>query len=264
MFDQMSAGRAHIRLEEKGRVVTLTIDRPDARNALATQTMRELARALEAVERTDNRVLVIRGAGDRAFCAGGDLKELETMRSRAEAVAMARTMRATLDRIPALPIPVIGALNGDALGGGAELAVACDFRVAATRARIGFTQIRLGLVPAWGASERLASLVGRGRALYLLTTGNNLNADEAFALGLIEEVVPDHEFDARIDKLAAAIAEAPKRALAGIKTSVGALLPHRHPEHAKATTKAFADTWIDPDHWAAVEKMDRERQARKR
>ena len=138
MFDQMR----DIRFLEKGGVATLTIDRPDARNALATQTMRELADALDLVERSENKVLVIRGAGDQAFCAGGDLKELEMMRSKAEALAMARTMRATLDRIPALAIPVIAALNGDALGGGAELALACDFRIAATRARIGFTQIR--------------------------------------------------------------------------------------------------------------------------
>src|SRR4029077_20460381 len=114
--------------------------------------------------------LVIRGAGDRAFCAGGDLKELEHMRSEADAAAMAHQMRATLDRIPQLPIPVIAGLNGDALGGGAELALACDFRIAASHARIGFAQITLGLMPAWGASERLASLVGRSRALNKLLT----------------------------------------------------------------------------------------------
>lgn len=249
---------------EKGGVATLTIDRPDARNALATQTMRELAEALDVVLQSENRVLVIRGAGEQAFCAGGDLKELEALRSKAEAVEMARTMRATLDRIPALAIPVIAALNGDALGGGAELAVACDFRIAAKRARIGFTQIRLGLVPAWGAAERLASLVGRGRALYMLTSGNNMRAEEALALGLIEEVVPDQDFEEHLEKQAAAIAQAPRRALAGIKASVGTLEPNRYPEHAEAAIDAFAETWIDPAHWQAVERMDRERRARKR
>jgi enoyl-CoA hydratase len=260
MFDQMR----HIRYLEKGGVATITIDRPGARNALAAQTMRELAEALDLVRRSENRVLVIRGAGDQAFCAGGDLKELEMLRSKPDAVEMARTMRATLDGIPALPIPVIAALNGDALGGGAELAVACDFRIAARRARIGFTQIRLGLVPAWGASERLASLVGRGRALYMLTSGHNMTAAGAMALGLIEEVIPDEEFDERVETQAAAIAGAPRQALAGIKASVGAILPHRHPEHAETTIDAFAETWTDPAHWAAVDKMDRQRRARKR
>src|SRR5260370_8691427 len=119
-------------------------------------------------------VLVIRGGGDRAFCAGGDLKELEHMRSETDAAEMAHAMRATLDRIPQLQLPVIAALNGDALGGGAELALACDFRVAPSHARIGFAQVALGLIPAWGASERLPALVGPGRALYMLLRGATL------------------------------------------------------------------------------------------
>src|SRR5712691_3224540 len=119
-----------LRLEVEGRVATILIDRPGARNALATQTMRELDELLEGMPRQPIRVLVIRGAGDKAFCAGGDLKELEHMRSEDDAAQMARGMRATLDRIPQLPVPVIAALNGDAFGGGAELAVACDVRVA--------------------------------------------------------------------------------------------------------------------------------------
>src|SRR4029077_8064017 len=122
-----------------------------------------LDQALDTVRRERARVLVIRGAGDKAFCAGGDIKELETMRSEAEAAAMAHRMRATLDLIPQLAIPVIAGLNGDAYGGGAELAVACDFRVAAAHAHIGFAQISLGLMPAWGASERLPAPGRRGR-----------------------------------------------------------------------------------------------------
>ncbi len=124
-------------LEVRDGVATLSINRPAARNALALQTMAELDSALEAIRTGDVRVLVIRGVGAQAFCAGGDLKELEHMRSEADAVAMARRMRATLDRIPQLDVPVIAGLNGDALGGGAELAVACDFRVAASHARFG-------------------------------------------------------------------------------------------------------------------------------
>src|SRR2546426_5243907 len=132
-----------LRLTVEGGVATIAIDRPQARNALAIQTMRELDEALTAVGDRDIKLLVIRGAGDRAFCAGGDLKELEHMRSEAKAAEMAHFMRATLDRIPKLPMPVVAALNGDAFGGGAELAVACDFRIAAAHARIGFTQITL-------------------------------------------------------------------------------------------------------------------------
>jgi enoyl-CoA hydratase len=250
-------------LEVHDGVATLSINRPASRNALALQTMAELDSALESVKDGEARVLVIRGVGTRAFCAGGDLKELEHMRSEKDAVAMARRMRATLDRIPQLDIPVIAGLNGDALGGGAELAVACDFRIAASHARFGFAQISLGLMPAWGASERLAALVGRGRALHLLLSGSTLTADEGLRAGLIEEVVESERFDARLAALAQSIARAPRGAVAGIKRSVGAVRPHRSPELAEATIEEFARTWTDPAHWEAVEKMEKRRRDRK-
>ena len=220
-----------LRLEVVGGVATLSIDRPQARNALALQTMAELDEALEIVRTERARVLVIRGAGDKAFCAGGDIKELEHMRSEEEAAAMAHRMRATLDRIPQLAIPVIAGLNGDALGGGAELAVACDFRIAAAHARIGFPQISLGLMP----------------------------AAEAMQLGLVEVVVPSAEFDASIHEMAIGIAAAPPAAVAGIKSSINAVRPHRNPELADTTVEAFARTWADPAHWKAVEQMGKRR-----
>jgi enoyl-CoA hydratase/carnithine racemase len=171
-------------------------------------------------------------------------------------------MRATLDRIPQLPIPVIAAVNGDALGGGAELALACDFRVAASHARIGFAQIVLGLIPAWGAAERLAALVGRGRALYMLLSGATMTAAEAKDLGLVEAVYSSDSFDARVGELSKTIAEAPAPALAGIKAAVNAVRPHHHPELADETINAFAKTWADPAHWEAVAKMERQRRNR--
>jgi enoyl-CoA hydratase/carnithine racemase len=250
-------------LEVKGGVATLSINRPKSRNALALQTMAELDQALDAVRSARARVLVIRGTGDKAFCAGGDLKELEHMRSESEAAAMARRMRATLDRLPQLPIPVIAALNGDAFGGGAELAVACDLRVAAAHARIGFAQITLGLMPSWGASERLAALVGRGRAFHLLLSGETVGADDALRTGLVEEVTPSEQFDARLKALASSIAGAPPAAVAGIKRSVDAVRPHRNPELAEATIEAFARTWAHPAHWKAVEKMEERRRKKK-
>jgi enoyl-CoA hydratase len=252
-----------LKLEVVDGVATLAIDRPAARNALALQTMDELDEALEAVRVERARVLVIRGAGDKAFCAGGDIKELEHLRSEAEASAMAHRMRAILDRIPQLAIPVIAGLNGDALGGGAELAIACDFRIAAEHARIGFPQITLGLMPAWGASERLASLVGRARALSILLMGQLLAAPEALQLGLVELVVPSAKFDQRLREVAVAIAAAPPAAVAGIKSTVNAIRPHRSPELADTTVEAFARTWADPAHWDAVEKMEKRRREKR-
>jgi enoyl-CoA hydratase len=245
-------------LEVANGVATISINRPEARNALALQTMEELDKAL-GLDPAEVRVLVIRGAGVHAFCAGGDLKELEHMRSETDAAAMAHRMRATLDRIPQLPFPVIAGLNGDAFGGGAELAVACDFRIAAAHARIGFAQITLGLMPAWGASERLAALVGRGRALHVLLTGVALPALDAFQAGLVEEVVPSDGFDARLHEITRAIAAAPPAAVAGIKKSVNAVQPHRNPDLAGATIEEFARTWADPAHWDAAARLEERR-----
>jgi enoyl-CoA hydratase len=252
-----------LHLEVVDGVAQLVIDRPGARNALALQTMDELDEALETVRIQRARVLVIRGAGDKAFCAGGDIKELEGMRSESEAAAMAHRMRATLDRIPQLAIPVIAGLNGDALGGGAELAIACDLRIAAEHARIGFPQITLGLMPAWGASERLATLVGRARALSFLLGGQPVVAPEALQVGLVEMVVPSAMFEGRLRDFAGAIAAAPPAAVAGIKSSVNAVRPHRNPELADTTVEAFARTWADPAHWEAVEKMEKRRREKR-
>jgi len=251
-------------LEVTRGVATLSINRPKSRNALGLQTMAELGHALDQIKSVPARVLVIRGTGDKAFCAGGDLKELEHMRSEADAASMARRMRATLDRLPQLPIPVIAGLNGDAFGGGAELAVACDMRIAAAHARIGFAQVTLGLMPAWGASERLAALLGRGGALHLLLGGQAIGADDALRIGLVEEVVPSVGFDMRLAELASLIAAAPVAAIAGIKRSVDSVRPHRNPELADVTIDEFARTWAHPAHWKAVEKMEKRRKAKKK
>jgi enoyl-CoA hydratase/carnithine racemase len=249
--------------EVRRGVATLSINRPKSRNALATQTMAELDQALDAVQAGPARVLVVRGVGVKAFCAGGDLKELEQMRSAADAAAMARRMRATLDRLPQLAIPVIAGMNGDALGGGAELAVACDFRIAASHARIAFAQVTLGIMPAWGATERLAELVGRGRALHLLLGGQALAAADAWHVGLVEEVVPSEQFDTRLAEIARSIATAPRAAIAGMKRSVDAVRPHRHQALAAGAIEAFANSWADPAHWRALETMEKRRQAKK-
>ncbi|HLQ62776.1 MAG TPA: enoyl-CoA hydratase/isomerase family protein, partial [Candidatus Acidoferrales bacterium] len=211
-----------LRLERAGGVLTLVIDRPSALNAIGLGTMAELDEALREAARSEARVVVVRGAGERAFVSGGDLKELESLRTEREGSELASRMRAILDRLSALPQPVICALNGDAYGGGAELAVAGDFRVAAEHARLGFTQVRLGIMPAWGGIERLQELVGRARALYLLTTGEVLSAAEAERWGLVEAVWPSLEFAARLDRLAAAVAEAPAAALAAMKAALDA------------------------------------------
>ena len=250
-----------VRLDHDGAVTVLTIDRPEARNAIARATMRELADALDEVTGSPAHVLVVTGAGSRVFVAGGDLKELATIRTLDDASAMAQTMRTVLDRLATLPVPVVAAVNGDAYGGGAEVAVACDIRIAADDVRCGFNQVTLGIMPAWGGIERLTALVGRGRALALMTSGRILGADEALEQGLFDEVVPREQFDGRWRELAEQIARAPRDALVGIKAAQRAAFPTTRPDLADDAIAAFARTWVADEHWRMVEEADQRRRA---
>ncbi len=250
-----------VRLENDGHVAVLTIDRPEARNSIARVTMRELASALDEVTGTPARVLVVTGGGSRVFVAGGDLKELSSIRTYDEAADMATTMRTVLDRIATLPVPVLGAVNGDAYGGGAEVMVACDMRIAADDVRCGFNQVALGIMPAWGGIERLTALVGRGRALKLMTTGAILGADAALEQGLFDEVVAREQFEARWREVAEQIARAPRDALVGIKAAQRAAFPTARPDLAGPAIDSFARTWIADAHWEMAAEADQRRRA---
>ncbi len=175
---------SEVGVQVEGKVAVLTIDRPHARNAIGLATMAELGEALDQIENEPVNVLVVRGAGDRAFVSGGDLKELSAIRDEQGAIDMATRMRRLLDRLATFPVPVVAALNGHALGGGAEVAVAADIRIAADDVSIGFTQVQLAIMPAWGGAERLAELVGRSRAMLLIAAGTRLSAAEAERIGL--------------------------------------------------------------------------------
>jgi enoyl-CoA hydratase/carnithine racemase len=239
--------RAAVSLELDEGIATVTVDRPAVRNAISPATMDALDHALDAAAPAD--VLVIRGSGDRAFISGGDLKELAKIRTHEAAAAMAIRMRRLCDRIATFPGPVIAALNGHALGGGAEVAVAADIRVAADDIQIGFTQARLAIMPAWGGAERLTALVGRPQALLLTTTGDRLGTTEAHRIGLIERVYPRAEFDDSWRALARRIAASPARP---IKSVIARAAPHHHPAYERSATTAFAALWTSDAHWAAV------------
>jgi enoyl-CoA hydratase/carnithine racemase len=253
-----------VRLDRDDAVAVLTIDRPEARNAIARATMQELAAALDEVADSPARVLVVTGAGERVFVAGGDLKELAAVRTLEDATAMAATMRSVLDRVATLPVPVLAAVNGDAYGGGAEVAVACDIRIAADDVRCAFNQVALGIMPAWGGIERLTALIGRGRALELMTTGRVLDAADALAQGLFDEVVPRQRFDEHWHEVAAQIARAPRDALVGIKAAQRAAFPTARPELAADAIGSFARTWVAETHWQMVEEAEQRRRAARR
>jgi len=177
-------------VERDGAVLIVTINRPDKLNALNTQTVIELDRAMEAA-RTDAevRVVILTGSGEKSFVAGADINEL-AVQSPVNGREHARSGQAVFDRIERLGKPVIAAINGFALGGGCELAMACTLRIAADTAKLGQPEINLGLIPGYAGSQRLPRLVGRGRALELLLLGAPIPADEAWRIGLVNKVVP--------------------------------------------------------------------------
>jgi enoyl-CoA hydratase/carnithine racemase len=187
--------------------------------------------------------------------SGGDLKELGAVRTHDEAVAMASRIRHLLDRVAGFPLPVIAALNGHALGGGAEVAIAADIRIAADDVKIGFNQVSLGIMPAWGGAERLAAAVGRGRALLAIATGELYDAPVAQQLGLIDIVVPRETFDKEWRALAGRLATLAPGTTRAVKAVVAAAVPAVHADLEADATEAFAHLWTSDAHWDAVDAL---------
>ncbi len=210
-----------LQLETAGRVATVTIDRPEKRNALNAQVRRELLAALDALEADEGvRVVVITGAGEKAFVAGADISEFAERTPIEQRAAMEG--RRVFEAIAAFPRPVIASINGYALGGGCELALACDLRIAARSARFGQPEVNLGILPGGGGTQRLPRLVGLGRAMRLALTGELIGADEAERIGLVDEVVDDDKLSERTAELAESIARHSPVALKLIKEAVRA------------------------------------------
>jgi enoyl-CoA hydratase len=196
----------HLLLDRDGGVATITINRPEKRNALSTETVDELRRVVLELKRDDAvRVGVITGAGDKAFVAGADINEL-AVQTPVGGRDHGRTGQHVFDLIEHLGKPVIAAINGVALGGGCELAMACTLRIAADTARLGQPEINLGIMPGYAGTQRLPRLVGKGRALELLLTGEAITAEEAWRIGLVNRVVPAAELPGEVKKFAQALA----------------------------------------------------------
>lgn len=179
--------------EEREKIAWLTINRPAARNALNRETLGELQAAIARIGSSPAvRVAILTGAGDKAFVAGADIGELSGL-SEASGREYALAGQAVFDAIESSDKPVIAAVNGFALGGGCELAMACAWRIASERAVFGQPEVKLGLIPGFGGTQRLARLVGKGRALEMMLTGEPISAEEAFRIGLANRVVPAAE-----------------------------------------------------------------------
>jgi enoyl-CoA hydratase len=210
----------NILLEMDGAIATLTINRPDKRNAVNNATVEEIDQALDQVEANqDLRVLILTGAGEKAFVAGADIKELDrrdTILGRTET----RRRQEVYTRIEQLDIPSIAAINGWALGTGLELTMVCTLRVASSSAKMGQPEVKLGIIPGAGGTYRLPRLVGMGRAMEMILTGEPVTADQALAMGLVNRVVPPEKLMEEVRTLAQTIAALPKLAVQYAKEAV--------------------------------------------
>ncbi|MGB3071366.1 MAG: enoyl-CoA hydratase-related protein [Ottowia sp.] len=177
-----------IELTYQDEFALLQINRPDALNALSFSLIKDIGEAFSSVERSEARALVITGAGEKSFCAGADIKELvkRTLSEQRRGAELGQAVFSHLDR---LRIPSIALVNGYAFGGGCELALACTFRLAAPSARFGLPEIKLGLIPGYGGTQRLPRLIGESRAMEMILTGRTVKADEALQMGLVNRIV---------------------------------------------------------------------------
>ncbi len=210
-----------VEIDEDRGIALLTINRPDKLNALNHLLLNELDAALDEVA-NHSRVwaLVITGAGTKAFVAGADINEIATLEGHEEAVEFSRFGQQIFSRIEGMSIPVVMAVNGYALGGGLELAMCGDVRLAAETAQFGQPEVNLGVIPGYGGTQRLARLIGRDRAKLLIFTGERIGAEEAYRLGLVDRVVPAADLVDEALELAATLANKAPRAIALAKMAI--------------------------------------------
>lgn len=217
----------NVTITREGGVATITIDRPDSLNALNRATLERLEELLGETE--DACAVVLTGAGEDAFVAGADISHMKEL-SVPEAMEYAELGHRVCDRIENHSAPVIAAVNGYAFGGGCELALACDLRVASENAVLGQTEIDLGIVPGWGGTQRLSRLVGDAAARRMVFLGERLDAESAAEIGLVGEVVPPAELDSVVGEMARELAEKPRFALAAAKEALNQV----HESHQSA------------------------------
>lgn len=195
-----------ITYEQEGFVGIMTINRPKALNALNSQVLKEIDETLDSVDLETTRCLILTGAGEKSFVAGADIAEMSTL-TKAEGEAFGKAGNDVFRKLETFPIPTIAAVNGFALGGGNEIAMSCDIRLCSDNAVFGQPEVGLGITPGFGGTQRLARIIGLGKAKELIYTAFNIKADEAYRLGLVNAVYPQAELMEAAKKMAAKISK---------------------------------------------------------
>jgi enoyl-CoA hydratase len=252
----------NIDVERDAAVAVVTVNRPDALNALDLPTLTDLRdRLRELSEDADVRVVVLTGAGDRAFVAGADIKYMSGL-GVTEAQAWGALGHAAANLLETMPQPALAAINGFALGGGCELALACDLRYASSKAKLGQPEINLGIIPGWGGTQRLARATTIGFAKELVLTGRMVDADEAERRGLVNAVFEPEELMSKTLELAHALAKHSPIALAAAKAATNRALQGDHPGNLASEAERFADLFASEDAKEGMTAFVEKREAR--
>lgn len=238
-------------------VVTLTFQRPAVHNALDWAAMDAFAAAVSRLADGGVSAVIVTGAGTESFCSGGDQRALVGHTAREDGERLARTMGDALGALERLPVPVLAAVNGIALGGGAEVALACDLRFVDAAVRFGLVHLRLGLIPGWGGGQRLARLVGPGRAARMLLEARPYGAEELESLGLADDVAPAGQALPAARAFAARVAQADPATVASVKRLLWAARHERYPDALRTERALFEDLWPAQAHVAAMQAFGR-------
>ncbi len=252
----MTSGGVLVELDDD--VLRVTINRPEKRNPLSRPVLAAIGEAFRVHrDRQELRLGLVTAVGTKSFAAGGDLREVESIREVEASKQFSNESYAALDEIRRFPLPVIAALNGDALGGGAELAVACDIRLMAAHARIGFIQGRINISTSWGGGVDLMRLVGHARALSLLSRSAVIGGAEAVSIGLADAVAEtDQDFTTFVDEFVAPLRRQAPRVLRGFKAvALAQRLGLPHQQSRAAELEHFVTSWVHDDHWVAAAKV---------
>jgi enoyl-CoA hydratase len=244
-------------VRKDGPILRVTLNRPESRNPLSRDLVASLHSTFTHYAKDpDLKAAVVTGAGDKAFAAGGDLKELMAVKTAAQATEMSNTTRAAFQTIRDFPVPVIAAMNGDALGGGAEFAVACDIRVATQHCRMGFIQGRLNISTAWGGAHDLIQLVGPATALRLMSRSEMIDMQTGCRLGLIDDVAGDGErLDDVVARCCTPIIEMAPHVVRTFKALTREAKNAGRTESDRLETELFVANWVHDDHWTAAGKV---------
>ena len=240
-----------ITYEQEGFVGIVTINRPQALNALNSQVLEELEQTFDAIDQQTTRVVILTGAGEKSFVAGADIGEMSTL-TKAEGEAFGKKGNDVFRKIETFPLPVIAAVNGFALGGGCEISMSCDIRICSDNAVFGQPEVGLGITPGFGGTQRLARLVSPGMAKQLIYTARNIKADEALRIGLVNAVYPQAELLDAAKKMAAGIAANAPIAVRNCKKAINDGLQVNIDEAIVIEEKLFGDCFETEDQKAGM------------